>query len=266
MDSPQKPHDPQPNGDSSLIENHAPKRLKSLPSIPITPSEIASEFSHHDPSVARINNGSFGSCPSSILAVQSFYQHLFLRQPDDFYFNLLKPAILKSRTAIKDLINADDVDDISIVDNATTAAAIVLQQISWAFSEGRFRRGDAVVMLHYAYGSVKKSIEAYVARAGGHVIEVGLPFPVRSDAEIIREFRNSIAEGKANGRKVRLAVIDHITSMPSVLIPVKELTRICREEGVDQVLLDAAHEIGNVTDIGVDVYTSKPHKWFNCEI
>ncbi|KAK1258223.1 hypothetical protein QJS04_geneDACA024502 [Acorus gramineus] len=35
---------------------------------PITPSEIATEFAHYEPSVARINNGSFGSCPSLILS------------------------------------------------------------------------------------------------------------------------------------------------------------------------------------------------------
>lgn len=259
------------NGDTSLLQNnvyHIPKKLKISQSIPITPTEIQSEFSHHDQTVARINNGSFGSCPSSILALQSFYQNLFLRQPDYFYFNLLKPLIFQSRSAVKALVNADDVDEISLVDNATTASAIVLQHVSWAFSEGRFCRGDAVVMLHYAYGAVKKSIEAYVTRSGGHIIEVHLPFPVRSNEEIIFEFRKALEKGKENGRKVRLAVIDHITSMPSVLIPVKELTRICREEGVDQVFVDAAHAIGNVEvdvkEIGADIYTSNLHKWFFC--
>lgn len=31
-------------------------------------------------------------------------------------------------------------------------------------------------MLHYAYSAIKKSMEAYVTRAGGKVIEVPLPF------------------------------------------------------------------------------------------
>ncbi|XP_058100523.1 probable L-cysteine desulfhydrase, chloroplastic [Magnolia sinica] len=255
--------DPKSNGSYSTIENHSPSKRPKLSS----PNPV-SEFSHHDPTVARINNGSFGSCPSSILAVQSSYKALFLRQPDDFYFNGLKPAILRSRSSIKDLINADDVDEVSIVDNATTASAIVLQQISRAFSEGRFSPGDAVVMLHYAYGAVKKSIEAYVVRAGGHIIEVHLPFPVSSNDEIVLEFRKALEKGKSDGRRVRLAVIDHITSMPTVLIPVKELTRICREEGVDQVFVDAAHAIGNVEvdmkDIGADFYTSNLYKWFFC--
>ncbi|PRQ39469.1 putative pyridoxal phosphate-dependent transferase [Rosa chinensis] len=99
-------------------------------------------------------------------------------------------------------------------------------------------------MLHYAYGAVKKSIEAYVTRAGGHVIEVPLPFPLNSNDEIVTEFKKALDKGKANGRRVRLAVIDHITSMPCVVIPVKELVKICREEGVDQGFVDAAHSIG----------------------
>lgn len=125
-----------------------------------------------------------------------------------------------------------------------------------------------MVMLHYAYGAVKKSIEAYVTRAGGKVIEVPLPFPVTSNDEIIAEFKSALERGKCDGKRVRLAVIDHVTSMPSVVIPVKDLVRICREEGVDQVFVDAAHSIGctdvDMKEIGADFYTSNLHKWFFC--
>ncbi|KAK9136542.1 hypothetical protein Sjap_007136 [Stephania japonica] len=263
--------DQQQNGDSinhsdNNNNNHAAKKPKL--SQWITESEIREEFSHHDPRSARINNGSFGSCPRSVLSAQTDWRLRFLRQPDDFYFNHLQRGILQSRKLIRDLINADDVEEVSIVDNATTATAIVLQQIGWAYTEGRFQKGDSTVMLHYAYGAVKKSIQAYVSRAGGQVIEVHLPFPVKSNEEIVVEFRKALEKGKSNGGKVRLAVIDHITSMPSVIIPVKELVKICREEGVDQVFVDAAHAIGNVhldmKEIGADFYTSNLHKWFFC--
>ncbi|KAI3417294.1 Aminotran_5 domain-containing protein [Psidium guajava] len=256
-------HHPQPNGD---LKTHVPKKQKVHAFL--TDSDVQSEFAHHDPSVARINNGSFGSCPASVIAAQQQWQFRFLRQPDSFYFNGLTKGILESRAVIKDLINAEDVSEISIVDNATTAAAIVLQQIAWAFAEGRFLKGDAAVMLHYAYGAVKKSVEAYVTRAGGRVIEVQLPFPVSSREEIVSEFRTALERGKVDGRKVRLAVIDHVTSMPSVVIPVKELVKICRDEGVDQVFVDAAHGIGcvdlDMKEIGADFYTSNLHKWFFC--
>ncbi|EPS58025.1 hypothetical protein M569_16792, partial [Genlisea aurea] len=234
----------------------------------ITSSELKSEFSHHDPAVARINNGSFGSCPASIIAAQRRHQLLFLRQPDYFVTYTLKPSILQSRRIIQALINSGDVDEISIVDNATTAAAIVLQQTAWRFFANDFHPGDAVVLLHYAYGAVKKSVEAYISRAGGHILEVHLPFPLKSNSEIISEFRKALQLGKSTGRRIRLAVIDHITSMPSVVIPVKELVTICRDEGVDRVFIDGAHAIGNVEidvkDIGADFYTSNLYKWFFC--
>ncbi|XP_050224259.2 probable L-cysteine desulfhydrase, chloroplastic [Mercurialis annua] len=253
------------NGDSAATVT---KKPKLSPSKIITDAEIQSEFSHHDTSVARINNGSFGSCPKSIISAQHQWQLQFLKQPDNFYFNILKPGILKSRSIIKTLINADHVNEVSLVDNATTAAAIVLQKIARSFAEGRYDKGDAVVMLHYAYGAVKKSVEAYVIRAGGQVIEVQLPFPVKSKEEIVTEFRKALEIGKTNGKKVRLAVIDHVTSMPSVVIPVKELVKICREENVDQVFVDAAHGIGcvdvDMKEIGADFYTSNLHKWFFC--
>lgn len=260
--------DPRANGDDN--HNHVPKKpkLSSPPSSFISDSEIRQEFAHHQPGIARINNGSFGSCPASIIAAQKRLQLRFLQQPDDFFFNHLQKGILRSRTLIKSLINADHVDEVSIVDNATTAAAIVLQHVGWAFAEGRFQKGDAVVMLHCAFQAVKKSIEAYVTRAGGSVIVVQLPFPVHSDQEIIAEFRKGLAKGKAHGRKVRLAIIDHITSMPCVVIPVRELVQICRGEGVEQVFVDAAHAIGSVhvdvKEIGADFYVSNLHKWFFC--
>ncbi|KAK6139486.1 hypothetical protein DH2020_026771 [Rehmannia glutinosa] len=114
----------------------------------------------------------------------------------------------------------------------------------------------------------EKSVQAYISRAGGHVIEVHLPFPVKSSSEIVSEFQKALQIGKSNGRKIRLAVIDHITSMPCVIIPVKELVKMCRDEGVDRIFIDGAHAIGNVEidvkDIGADFYTSNLHKWLFC--
>ncbi|KZV49852.1 hypothetical protein F511_42607, partial [Dorcoceras hygrometricum] len=206
--------------------------------------------------------------PAPIVPAQQRHQLLFLRQPDYFYFNILKPSIFETRRLIQTLINADHPDEVSVVDNATTADAIVLQHTTWSFFSSNFQPGDAVIMLHYAYGAVKKSVHAYISRAGGHVIEVHLPFPVKSSSVIIFEFQKALQKGKTNGRKIRLAVIDHITSMPCVIIPVKELVRMCREEGVDKIFIDGAHAIGNVDldmkDIGADFYTSNLRKWLFC--
>ncbi|XP_044975935.1 putative L-cysteine desulfhydrase 1 [Hordeum vulgare subsp. vulgare] len=149
----------------------SPPRAKRPRAAFISAAQIRDEFAHHDPAVARVNNGSFGCCPASVLEAQARWQRLFLAQPDAFYFDGLQPGLRRSRAAVAALVNAGDVSEISLVDNATTAAAIVLQHAAWSFAEGHFARGDAVLMLHYAYGAVKKSIQAYVARAGATVVE-----------------------------------------------------------------------------------------------
>lgn len=253
------------NGTSNH-NNHISKKQKI--SSFITDSEIRLEFAHHESGIARINNGSFGSCPASIIAAQKRVQLEFLKQPDKFFFTELQPRILHSRNLIKDFINAHDVDEVSIVDNVTTAAAIVLRHVSWEFCEGRFEKGDVVVILDCAFEAVKKSIDAYVSRAGGEVVIVELKFPVCNEDEIVERFRKGILKGKEGGRRIRLAIIDHVTSMPCVIVPVKKLVKVCREEGVDYVFVDAAHAIGSVhvdvKDIGADFYVSNLHKWLFC--
>lgn len=119
----------------------------------ISDTEMQSEFAHHDPNTARINNGSFGCSPSSVIAAQRQWQLKFLSQPDDFYFNTLKKNILESRNIIKNIVNADDVDEISIVDNATTASAIVLQQTARNFAEGRYCEEVYFLSLFFLFGN-----------------------------------------------------------------------------------------------------------------
>ncbi|KAK1279817.1 hypothetical protein QJS04_geneDACA002807 [Acorus gramineus] len=120
MDSPPKNGH---HGENSIDgHGHRPPKKPKLVA-PITSSEIATEFAHHEPSVARINNDSFCSCLSSILSAQSAWQRLFLCQPDQFYFDHLRPEILRSRHTIKDLINADDVEEV-FVDGETMKETI----------------------------------------------------------------------------------------------------------------------------------------------
>lgn len=201
------PHEPSSSADeepSASTNGHSASDLNGPHSLPLAKRPrlgvcLASEFAHHETGVARLNNGSFGSCPASVIRAQEKFQRLFLSQPDAFYFNTLQPALEKSRRALLPFIGLKEPDEVALVDNATTAAAIVLQHMAWQFTEGTFRKGDVVLMLHYAYGAVKKSIHAYVARAGAQVIEVPLPFPLSSPDDIIREFRNSLRLGNSNG-------------------------------------------------------------------
>lgn len=226
---------------------------------------INREFAHHEPGAARINNGSFGSCPASVQAAQGEWANLFLRQPDRFYFGPLDEGLLAARRAVASVIHSPHVDQVILLDNVTVAVATVLQRIAWDFLEGRYQKGDAILSLNYCYGAVKKALKAYLLRAGAQLIEVQLPFPVSSNDEILSSFNAALKQAERESQRIRFAVIDHITSMPTILLPVRELVRLCRRAGIDQVLVDGAHAIGgmdiDVQAIDADYYTSNLHKW-----
>ena len=60
------------------------------------------------------------------------------------------------------------------------------------------------------------------------------------------------------------ALLDHITSQPALVLPIKEMVALCRRQNV-QVAVDGAHGFGHVpldvAEIGADFYYTNLHKW-----
>jgi len=67
-----------------------------------------------------------------------------------------------------------------------------------------------------------------------------------------------------HGPQIKLASLDHISSIPTCLIPIKELVDLCHKYSIP-VLVDGAHVMGNVPldirALNPDFYVSSAHKW-----
>jgi hypothetical protein len=123
---------------------------------------IEEEFAHHKPGLARLNNGSFGSCPKSVLTAQNAWSQWWLRQPDECYFGPLKQALHRSRQEVARLIHAP-VEEVFLLENVTAAASMVALDVMWAFTEGRYRKGDSILTLNFTYGAVKKAFQVSIS-------------------------------------------------------------------------------------------------------
>ena len=71
--------------------------------------------------------------------------------------------------------------------------------------------------------------------------------------------QEKIDELHEKGAKLQLAALDHVSSLPSVLFPIKELVKMCREAGFERIFVDGCHALGTVADlhvpaIGADFY------------
>ncbi len=203
-----------------------------------------------DPTVAVLNHGSFGACPTAVLAEQTRLRGLIEANPTGFYFNERPGLWRQAIEAIARFINADPAG-VAFQANATAAVNTVLKSLT-------FRPGDEILVLDHAYQACRNTVEAVAARQGARVVPVALPFPPESEEQIVELVLAAATD------RTRVAMIDAVTSPTALRLPFERLTRELEARGID-VLLDAAHGAGivplDVLALGAAYVATNCHKW-----
>ena len=146
----------------------------------------------------RMNNGSFGACPSVVLAEQRKVQDLWLEDPDDFWLNRLAPGLERAVERLRKVVGAGVGDTVALVDNLTVASATVAR---WAAREA-WRSGASdsgvevavVLVSSFTYSSVRGAMDAIslllpAGSAKVEILTVELPFPVAGDEELVEAYK-----------------------------------------------------------------------------
>ncbi|KAF8651420.1 hypothetical protein AX16_004723 [Volvariella volvacea WC 439] len=212
------------------------------------------------PEYINLNHGSYGTPP---LPVHQAYNRLTLeveQNPDRFHRFTYLPLLTQSRELVAKLIGAKSVDECVFVQNASMGLNTVLRNIEW-------EEGDVIFDCNTTYHSISRTVQV-LADTSPHptISHFPLLFPT-THSHILASFRAHLrsAQAQAKPGKRRVAVIDSIVSNPGVLLPWKEMVKICKEEGVLSVV-DAAHSIGqevglNLEEAKPDFWVSNLHKW-----
>lgn len=183
-------------------------------------------------------------------------QHdFFLQQesrPDTWFRETYFTLIEKSREILANLIKAD-INDVVLVENASSAVNAILRSLG-------FKKGDKVLRLSTAYGMVINTLDWMVTTLGIEVVVVTVDFPVIDEKQILASVKAAL---EANP-DVKMCIFSHISSMPAMIEPVKELTKLTHDAGA-LALIDAAHAPGvidiDISDINPDFYLGNCHKW-----
>ncbi|GLC60560.1 hypothetical protein PLESTB_001626900 [Pleodorina starrii] len=200
-----------------------------------------------------INHGAFGAvCRAAHQESNQWREHCEA-QPLRFLDRELFPHMVRVMREMADFIGADP-RDLVFVPNATTGLNVAIQAAG-------LRPGDTMYMLNIGYGSVKKMAQAASAAAAGrgagtsaadgggggdgeapggiNVVYGEVTFPISSPLDIVDLVSRTLPPA------TRLAVFDSVTSNTALVLPVAELTALCRSRGV-QVLIDGAHALGQL--------------------
>ncbi|MGC4895716.1 aminotransferase class V-fold PLP-dependent enzyme [Micromonospora sp. DT31] len=203
-----------------------------------------------DPSVSHLNHGAFGAVPIAVQRAQQRLRDEMEANPPRFFTRGLVERIAHTRRHLAGFLGADP-DGTTLVGNATTGAAVVLQSLG-------LKPGDEILTTDHGYGAIALAVARECGRTGAVARTVSVPLAA-SDEEVVEIVRSGLRPGRT-----RLLIVDQLTSPTARLFPTAALTAVAREQGVP-VLVDAAHAPGmlpaTVASVGADFWVGNLHKW-----
>jgi len=201
----------------------------------------------------NLNCGSVGCSPLPVL--RAMIDHLLaseaFREPGYPWFGYEENALVR---ALRDKLAAFlhcKRDELALVRNATEGNNVVCHGLD-------LKSGDEVLLTDQEHPGGRCCWEQKAARFGIKLNFVKLPRPPASVDEILERFRKALTP------RTRVLVFSHITTMTGLVLPVKEICKMARAQGI-LTHVDGAHAIGQIAldlhDLGCDFYASSPHKW-----
>ncbi len=200
--------------------------------------------------VAFLNHGSFGACPEPVFETYQHWQRELEAEPVEFLGRRFEGLLAEARGALAAFLGCDPLD-LVYLPNATTAMNVVARSLPLG-------PGDEVLSTDHEYGAVDRMWRYVCAERGARYVRAEVPLPVRSSEDVVE------AVLARRTPRTRVLSLSHITSPTALLVPVEELVRRAREEGVLTVV-DGAHAPGQIPLdlelLGADFYAGNCHKW-----
>ncbi len=203
-----------------------------------------------DRTMINLNNGGVSPTPTHVLEQMIGDLRFSNELPVHHMWNILEPRIESVRRELA-LDFGCDPEEMAITRNASEALETLIL--------GRdLSPGDEVIVTNQNYGRMLTTWDQRVRRDGIVVKAVSFPVPPPSQEYLVDIFRQAITP------RTRIIEVTHITNLTGQIFPVREITAMAAEHGVE-VFVDGAHAYAHFPftrdELGVDFYGTSLHKW-----
>lgn len=202
------------------------------------------------PGLAFMNNGTLGPTPKPVFySLVDAYRTLAADPSEGAKFSARADEIREKAAAF---VGADP-DEIALSRNTTEGMSFVANGLD-------LKAGDEVLLTFHEHPGGLQPWKIKAKRAGVVLKELPFPIPLTSAADVLNAFNDAITP------RTKVISISHATYPTGTFMPVKELVKLARPNGI-LVAVDGAHPLGmmplNLHDLGCDFYATSPHKWLD---
>ncbi|MBT4530329.1 MAG: aminotransferase class V-fold PLP-dependent enzyme [Phycisphaerae bacterium] len=213
------------------------------------PAQINSEQWMIDPNITYLNHGSFGARTVDIYETQLAYKKQFESSPVHF-LDRQRHLVHNARKVVAAFVGAEEAG-FGFVENATTGVGSVMHSLELS-------KHDEILTTNHVYNGVRQLIKHHCQQNNLLYREVDIQVPILSSEAILASLDENITSS------TKLLVIDHVSSSTSVVFPILEIVKLCRNRGI-LVLVDGAHAPGmlnlDIDALAPDWYVANLHKW-----
>jgi len=202
----------------------------------------------------NVNCASYGVSPNYVVKARKRYMEEIEKNPDLHFRTKHKKMLEERRNLVAEYMNADP-EGIVFTFNVPEGMNTLLRSL-------KYEKGDKIFHFSVSYPSTKMVINHVMEKFG--LDQIIMPMTkdiIDSDEKILERIEEYVDK---YGDQIRVAVIEHIIFMPTVVLPAKAMVKIFREKGIP-CIVDGAHGFGtidlNIKDIDHDFYITTVHKW-----
>ncbi len=244
-------------GGLTALSGEAFARLRALPSKSPEAAAQDEDFWFRvresftvDRNSVNLNSGSVSPAPRSVQTVMHQYWDITNMSPSYYVDEMLGPRVEVVRRRLADAFGCE-LEEMAITRNTSESMQIVQMGLD-------LKPGDEVLTTTQDYPRMLTAWRQREARDGIVLRTVPFPTPPRDPEDLVRRIEEAITP------RTRVLLICHVTYTTGQIFPVRALSLLARERGIE-TLVDGAHGFAHFPftrdDLGCDYYATSLHKW-----